>query len=367
VHSGGTPRREPAGPPPGAAPRRNPRWGRLAALFLIGLTAAALAWLALSLFQPLKGDAGERVRVVVAKGATLGDIAEQLERQGIVSSGSFFEWRARLAGRGGDLKPGPYRLREDMKYMSVLDVLEKGPPPDVVLVSIPEGRSRREIAPLVRKLKGDYLAATRRSAGLDLRRYGAARAESLEGFLFPATYELKKGQPVTRLVDAQLAAFRERFARVDLRGARRRNLTPYDVLIIASMVEREAQLPKERPLVASVIYNRLREGMPLGIDATTRFALNNWTRPLRVSELNKPSPYNTRMNTGLPPGPIGNPGLSSIEAAARPARTDFLFYVVKPCGRGEHAFSATDAEFQRDVNRYNAERDRRGGKSPSDC
>ncbi len=101
--------------------------------------------------------------------------------------------------------------------------------------------------------------------------------------------------------------------------ARKRNLTAYDVLIIASMVEREASLAKERPLVASVIYNRLREGMPLGIDATIRFAERNWTRPLRVSELEKDGPYNTRKRTGLPPGPIGSPGLSSIRAAANPA------------------------------------------------
>ena len=139
------------------------------------------------------------------------------------------------------------------------------------------------------------------------------------------------------------------------------------MLTIASLVEREAQLPKERAVIASVIYNRMKQGIPLGIDATVRFVTGNWERPLRQSELANPSPYNTRRNPGLPPGPIGSPGLESIKAAARPARTNYLFYVVKPGTCGEHKFSATDAEFQRDVARYNAERAKRGGKSPTDC
>jgi UPF0755 protein len=114
-----------------------------------------------------------------------------------------------------------------------------------------------------------------------------------------------------------------------------------------------------------VIYNRLKQDMPLGIDATVRFITRNWERPLRESELANPSPYNTRIHAGLPPGPIGSPGIDSIRAAARPAKTGYLFYVVKPGGNGAHAFSETDAEFQRDVARYNRERERRGGQSPA--
>jgi len=133
------------------------------------------------------------------------------------------------------------------------------------------------------------------------------------------------------------------------------------------MVEREVAVARERPLVAAVIYNRLSAGMNLGIDATLRFALDNWTQPLKVSELNSDTPYNTRNHAGLPPGPIGNPGLASIEAAAHPARVPYLFYVVKPGTCGEHAFSATDAQFQQDVARYNEAREAAGGKSPTRC
>ncbi|HEX2233738.1 MAG TPA: endolytic transglycosylase MltG, partial [Thermoleophilaceae bacterium] len=276
--------------------------------------------------------------------------------------------RARLAGRSEDLKPGSYVLREGMSYAAALDALEKGTPPNIVVLTIPEGRSRREVAEIVDgELEGSYMAATRRSPVLDPREYRAQNARSLEGFLFPATYELKKGRPMSALVEQQLNAFRQRFEQVDLGYARSKNLTPYDVLTIASLVEREAALAKERPLIASVIYNRLKEGMPLGIDATVRFVTGNWTEPLKQSELANPSPYNTRQNPGLPPGPIGSPGIDSIRAAARPARSDYLFYVVKPGTCGEHSFSSTDAEFQRDVARYDQERAERGGRSPTDC
>jgi UPF0755 protein len=359
-----------ASEPSGSGVRRSrgPRWGLVAAAAIATVLLGVAAWFLLSLFQPFHGDGeGEETRVVVPRGSTLADIAELLEDNGVISSAGFFELRARLEGRSGELRPGPYSLRENMSYDAVLDTLEKGVPPNVVMVTVPEGRSRREIAPLVKNLEGDYLRATRRSPVLDPSEYRARGARSLEGFLFPATYELKKGQPVSRLVERQLEAFRRNFDEVNLRYARSKNLTPYDVLIIASMVEREAEVARERPLVASVIYNRLRQGIPLGIDATIRYALGQWNRPLRQSELATSSPYNTREIPGLPPGPIGNPGLASIKAAARPARTNYLFYVVKPGTCGEHSFSATDAEFQRDVARYNAARERRGGKSPTDC
>jgi UPF0755 protein len=194
-----------------------------------------------------------------------------------------------------------------------------------------------------------------------------SRARSTEGFLFPATYELLAGASAADLVARQLQAFGAKARSVDFKAAKRKNLSRYDVVIIASMVEREAQLDRERPLIAAVIYNRLRDGMPLGIDATIRYAENNWTQPLKVSELTRPGPYNTRLNRGLPPTPIGNPGLASLRAAARPANKDYLFYVVKPGTCGEHAFSSTDAQFQRDRARYDAERAAAGGKSPTKC
>jgi uncharacterized YceG family protein len=130
------------------------------------------------------------------------------------------------------------------------------------------------------------------------------------------------------------------------------------------MVEREAQLARERRLIAAVIYNRLRRGMPLGIDATIRYATRNWSRPIRRSELERDGPYNSRTRRGLPPTPIGNPGLASIRAAANPAKVPYLYFVVKPSSDGEHAFSSNEADFARDVERYEDARAAKGGRAP---
>ena len=359
------PAREPATTVAPPAPRRRVRAGRLLAALVALLVLAPAGWFAVSLFQPFKGEGEGKVRVVVPQGAGVGEIADLLAKREVISSPFFFEARATVSGRRGDLKPGAYTLKRDMTFRAALDALAAGPPPNLVTLTVPEGRSRPEIAELVGdRLKGDYLAATRRSPALNPREFDARGASDLEGFLFPATYELRRGRPVSDLVREQLSAFRREFEQVDLRAARKKNLTAYDVLIIASMVEREASLARDRPLIASVIYNRLRDGIPLGIDATLRFALNQWERPLTESELASPSPYNTRRVAGLPPGPIGNPGIASIRAAARPARTDYLYFVVKPGGDGAHAFARTDAEHQRNVERYEQARDALGGRSP---
>lgn len=354
---------------PGA--RRPSSRRRSTALIAVGggLLALFAAWFAISLFQPLKGEGGERVTVTIPRGATVAQIADLLEERGVISSAFFFRTRATLAGRGGDFKAGKdIPMRRDMSYGAAMDALAEPPPPDTLTVTIPEGLSRREAKRVVPdSLRGDYMAASRRSSVLDPTDYGAPRGAGLEGFLFPATYELKPGRPVRQLVNRQLEAFESEFDKVDMRYARRKNLTAYDVVIIASMVEREVSVARERRLVASVIYNRLSQGIPLGIDATIRYATGNWSEPLKQSELALDTPYNTRLHQGLPPGPIGSPGLASLRAAARPAETDYIYYVVKPCGRGEHAFSETDAEFQRDVARYNAERERQGGRSPTEC
>jgi UPF0755 protein len=343
---------------------RGPRRVATAALALLALAALV------ALFQPFAGEGGDPVRVTVPKEAGVGDIADLLERQGVVPSSMLFEARATLAGDRSDLKPGSYELREDMPYSDVLDRLVAGPSRQIVRVTIPEGLSRREITALVGRagVTGDYPRASAGTSLIDGRGWGVpAGAESLEGFLFPATYELRGGARATALVRRQVVAFEQNVSRVDMSYARRKNLTVFDVVTVASMVEREVRVPRERKLVAAVIYNRLKAGQPLGIDATIRYATGNWTRPLTRSEIALDSPYNTRSRAGLPPGPIGNPGLASLQAAARPARTGYLYYVVKPGTCGEHAFSSTAEQFARDQQRYNEARDAAGGKSPTSC
>lgn len=231
------------------------------------------------------------------------------------------------------------------------------PPPTpelkTITLTIPEGYDRRQTAQLAREvgLKGSYLKAS----------------EGHEGFLFPDTFELEKGAPAADLVQLQLQDFKRRVAAVDMAYARSKNLTTHDVVTIASMIEREAGLESQRKLVAAVIYNRLHEGIPLGIDATVRFATGNYDRPLTESELAVDSPYNTRVNAGLPPGPIDSPGLASIEAAAHPSQVGYLYYVTEPGACGKLAFSETAAEFEADVARYNEAREAAGGESPDTC
>jgi uncharacterized YceG family protein len=237
-------------------------------------------------------------------------------------------------------------------------------------LTITEGKTRHQTGALLRAegIRGNYVAATRHSRLLDPHRYGAPRkTPSLEGFLFPSTYQLREPIKIPALVSDQLNTFKARFRKVNLRFSRSKHLTPYDVLTIASMIEAESATAHDRPLISSVIYNRLHDQMPLQIDATTRYATGNYARPLTVSELNSPSPYNTRIHKGLPPTPIDNPGMAAIQAAAHPARTSYLYFVVKPCGNGEQAFASSFQQFEKLAQQYQAARTQRGGRSPERC
>jgi peptidoglycan lytic transglycosylase G len=232
------------------------------------------------------------------------------------------------------------------------------PPPKPLRIVFPEGFTRTEMAERVTAVNTIAIhrrhvhprlsarAYLRSTAGkVRVRGFGRKRY-AFEGVLFPATYDFFKRTPTKVLVKDQLEAFRENWKKVDLRYARRKNLTPYDVLTIASMVEKETAAPAERKLVAAVIYNRLHARMPLGIDSTIRYALHvPPTESLHESQLNNPTPYNTRLHLGLPPTPIANPGLASIQAAAHPAHVDYLYFVRKP-DHVHHFFTASFQAFQ---------------------
>ena len=229
-------------------------------------------------------------------------------------------------------------------------------PPKPFRIVFPEGFTRLEMAQRVqtvaqiarREHRGrprlsskTYLAAThpRHVAG-----FGTGR-RPLEGFLFPATYDFLARTTSAQLVHAQLQAFAENWQHVDLAYARSKNLTAYDVLTIASMIEKEAVVPSERKLIAAVIYNRLHAHMPLGIDATIRYGLHvPGTQSLLQSQLDSNTPYNTRKFLGLPPTPIANAGLPSLQAAAHPAEVDYLYFVRKPDKR-HHYFTASFQDF----------------------
>jgi UPF0755 protein len=246
----------------------------------------------------------------------------------------------------------------------------KAKPIKTASITIPEGLDRHQIADVAKEagLRGNYLEATKKAPkNFDLARYGAKDAPNLEGFLFPDTWDdLPKKGSVDDLVQRQLDDFKGRIADVDFSYAKSKNLTVYDVLKIASMIEREVQVPEERKLVSEVIYNRLAASNPLGIDATIRYEDQNYDEPLTESRLNTDTPYNTRTHPGLPPTPIGNPGLDSIEAAANPAKGDLFYYVVKPGTCGKHVFTSSKAAFDRAQSAYQQALEAEGG-SPTDC
>jgi uncharacterized YceG family protein len=328
-----------------------------------------------AIMQPFHGDGSGSVRVVIPDGSGARQIGDQLAQEGVVDSGLIFSLRARFSGDRDKLRSGPHTLRQDMSYADALKALTVAPKvAPTVDVAIPEGLTIKQVSSLARQaqLRGSYTKATRRApARRAARALGAPKGTTvLEGFLWPATYRLRTGATTARLVADQLKTFRLKTAGIDYSYAKKKQLTRYDVLIIASLIENEAQTAKDRPLIAAVIYNRLKQGMPLQIDATTRYETGNYgadARPIRQSELDADTPYNTRNRRGLPPTPISSPGLAALKAAARPANVPYLFYVVTPCGNGAHSFSSTDAKFQQDVAAYNQKRQQLGGKDPSAC
>ncbi|HWX52641.1 MAG TPA: endolytic transglycosylase MltG [Solirubrobacteraceae bacterium] len=246
--------------------------------------------------------------------------------------------------------------------------------PAVVRVVIPEGTTRLQIAHIAATagLTGNYRNASKHSGLLNPTRYGApAGTHDLEGFLFPATYDMTPKASVNRLVHEQLIAFRENFGPREIGRAQALHLTPYQLLTVASMIEREAKVPGDRAKIAAVIYNRLKRGMPLGVDATIYYALEmrtgiaTYTKELTAEQLRLDSAYNTRIHTGLPPTPISNPGVASIEAAAHPAHASYLYYVLASDGCGEHVFSTTLARFEADAAAYRAAVKKNGGAPPA--
>jgi peptidoglycan lytic transglycosylase G len=324
----------------------------LAAVVLVVVLAATLFVANRLLFGGPSGPPGAPVEVRIPQGASVEHIGDILDRAGVVGNGRRWALNVRLHGDGSGLRAGTYTtLRRNERYSVILTTLRAGPAvAPTVRLTIPEGHSLRDIATVDAPRAGiapnAYRAAVRRArppAG-----YRATGREHLvmEGFLFPATYTLTKPVSATRLVQQQLQAFERTAARVDFRAAAKKNLTRYDVLIIASMIEREAAYPADRAKISAVIYNRLHAGMPLGIDATIQYSVGSW-RVLTARDLRITGGYNTRTHRGLPPTPICNPGLASLKAAAHPANVKYLYYVAIPGDpKRRHHFSKTFADFQ---------------------
>ncbi|HEY5386645.1 MAG TPA: endolytic transglycosylase MltG, partial [Thermoleophilia bacterium] len=295
------------------------------------------------------GAVGHKVTVVVPTGATLSSIASELEAKGVVKHARAFVIRAESDGYATKFMPGTYSFHLNEPYERLVALLARGVAPPTVKVSIPEGSTLRQagglVAAKVSSITTAGYVAVARDDPPPFRLGGYKAGTTLEGILFPATYDVLPKVKARAFVEQQLAAFEANFAKVDMTRALKANLTPYDVVIIASMIDREALVPAERPMVAAVIWNRLRIHMLLQIDATIQYALGKTKPVLTYDDLKIDSPYNTYKHAGLPPTPISNPGLAALQAAAAPANVDYLYYVARNDGTGRHYFSKEYAQF----------------------
>lgn len=286
---------------------------------------------------------GAPLAIAIPAGTDASGIAAILAERGIVADAGRFAAYVKAQGEGTAFKAGTYSFRAGTGYDAIIRALDAGPDAGARTLVIPEGFRLTEIEARLRAVGIDpkaYAAAVRRAPSPP----GFGHHLNMEGFIFPATYTIRPNETAAALVSQQLAAFESNFGRVDLAYARSKNLTPYDVLTIASMIEREARVPGDRSKVAAVIYNRLHRRMNLGIDATILYHLGSWTAPIHQSDIASPEPYNTRVHPGLPPTPICNPGLASLQAAAHPAHADYIYYVAIP-GKAAQYFTASYQDF----------------------
>jgi UPF0755 protein len=268
----------------------------------------------------------------------------------VIRSGLAFRVVAGIRGLGDDIRAGTYRMRTNMTLDEVLAVITTGPPPPrEVEITIPEGFEVKEIAETVADalhVDAGGFERLAESGRFALPPYLPEGTPTVEGFLFPETYGFASRAGADAVILRLLAQFEEEAASLPWENARDLGLSAYEVVIVASMIEREAGIDADRPKISAVIHNRLDRGMPLQIDATIQYALPEDNRLLTVEDYEYPSPYNTYLHTDLPPTPIGSPGLASLRAALQPADADYLYFVVID-DSGRHAFAETYDQFLR--------------------
>jgi UPF0755 protein len=323
----------------------------LAVLLVVFVIAAlSLAWWAKDQIDP-GGKPGAVVAVVIPPHSSSKAIGSILAKAGVIHSGTLFPYYVQV-NSGGTLYPGTYQLPKNESYGKVLNALEAGPKVVEDRLTIPEGYTIQDMAQAVGKLPDVHITAAQFLAaahsGQVTSPYEPAGSKDLEGLLFPATYMIKAGQTPNDILEQMVGAFDENAQQAGLtQGAAKLGMSPYQVVTVASMVEKEAKRDQDRGPIASVIYNRIHVGMPLGIDSTLLYALeqaNPFLNPATVDP-HTPNPYNTRDNPGLPPTPIANPGLPSLTAAANPPATTYLYYAVTGPG-GQTSFASTSQQDQ---------------------
>ena len=327
----------------------------LASLVALALLAAAAGFVYLTLIGVFGASKpGRKVAIRIPRGSTASDIGALLEKKRVIQSAQGFRIRAFVDGGAEAIQAGRYRMPRGLTAGDALSWLsENRPIQDLADVTIREGAWVTDFADAVAaqtSVSADAFLAAANSG--KVRSKIQPRGEtSLEGLMFPSTYEVRRRDTALDLVELFVDEFDRRIARLDLGEVKDRGISAYEAVIVASMVEAEARVQGDRDKIAAVIYNRLEERMTLGVDATIRYALRKRSGPLTQSDLAVESPYNSRLVPGLPPTPIGAPGMASLKAAADPAAGDWLYYVVSDC-KGHHAFSVAYEDFLDDKARY---------------
>ena len=317
-------------------------------LLIVLLLGAGALWVQRQIDPP--GPPGDAQAFVVPEGSTADDIGKLLADEGIISSELIWDWYLRING-GGPFQAGTYELAENSAIGDVIDVLKAGPAPiEERSFTVPEALTLQEIL--------DRLADPEAGLGLDRAklqqlmdsgqiRWSGQPADqpSNEGILFPETYRIEAGADEEAVLRKLVGQLESVMTELNVASAQQRfNLTPYEVLVVASLIEEETKVDGERAQVARVIYNRLSQGIPLGIDATSRYEAELAGRDREDIDFDSDSPYNTRRIAGLPPTPIASPGRASIEAALNPADGPWIYYVLEDA-EGNHFFTDSDSEF----------------------
>ena len=316
---------------------------------LLAIGAGFFFWRAVS--TPYKGYSEAAKRVEVRRGQRTSTILQNLQKEGLFRDQWIPLVYMKLLRRNDSIKAGVYEFDKALSPVDVIDKLVRG---DVILksITIREGLDRFAIAKIfAAEGLGTEEQWNKVTGEPDLIRDIAPDAQSLEGYLFPDTYKFDPGTPAATIARAMVANFRKNWgSEIALIAT---GLDPHQTVTLASIVETEARLPQERPIVASVYFNRIQKRMLLGADPTVIYALKlegRWNGNIRKGDLQIASPYNTYRTPGLPPGPIANPGLASLRAAAAPATTPYLYFVAR--NDGSHVFSTNNAEHNRNVEKY---------------
>ncbi len=338
---------------------------KVAAIAVLALAIVFISQRALShyLSEPTAAaGVGQEITFVVKDQETVDSVAQRLHQEGLIRSPTYFKIKMRLTNSDAKLKAGQFKLRKGMSVNQIIEALTGGSSDTVNVVNVrfQEGwRTEQYAEKLVEvgllQSTDQFMSAVKSGQWSEDFLASRPSGATLEGYLFPDTYQFRADATPEEIIDKLLQNFGERVPPEERAKAQALGLNFHQVLTIASIVEREAAVDSERPIIASVYYNRIKQGMPLEADPTVQYALGqpgNWWPELKPEDLQVTSPYNTYHQPGLPPGPICNPSLKSIDAALNPAKTDYLFFVAKNDGSGTHAFAKTLQEQNENIQKY---------------